>query len=1182
MVFKRIELNGFKSFADPVVIEFTDGITCIVGPNGSGKSNISDAIRWVLGEQSPKMLRGGKMEEVIFAGTQSRKPKGMAEVTIVLDNSEGVLPIDFSEVAITRRMYRSGESEYQINRSPCRLKDIRELIMDTGMGVEGYSIIGQGKIADIVSNKMESRREIFEEAAGIVKYRSKKAESERKLENASGNLDRVNDIIGEIRGRIDGLADDSRRAEEYLVLRDQYKEIEINITLKSIDSVSGKNEAIQQELLELNAAVAGQKSGRELLENQLRQKRKDAQDLEAQTESLRDALTALSEEIHAISNRKELNRERLASLSRELDRLEGERSILKEKVQREEANARELQSAREDVDKESQVCNATLEEKEKTVRTISALLNTREEELQHQKDRLFELTGKKAAGQSEIDSMLSLKSTLTKRASQLESEGSLSDETDKAYATELEKARSVWNEKNQRSRELESEIRSFLTQQTELSSEEAGIGRKLSELALSVGRMKTRKKLLEELESAYEGYGGSVQFLMRRRLRGVIGVVGELLQVPKGLEIAVETALGASLQNIVCRDDACAKEAIALLKANQAGRLTFLPLESIRTGRPTIPEKLKSAKGFLGGAADRITCDGGADQVLDYLLGRVILCQDLDCATAMSGVSEGGFRFVTLQGDIINPAGAITGGSLRSNTGNILSRKAEIEELSGNIQSAEGEILTAQKEQKRVGEQLENLLQRLRRAEAALRETEKDCAVKSSEIQQMESLANHAAISSQKRLLEQADLNREILRVDESVAALHDTTESMQEEIEALNQSTADLYDGIKDIKSRLSEATEEETKARMALSNVKVRIQSADALEKRVEDALRQLREEAAQKDEACSEAEQQIRHLSEPAESGASSLKEKEEERQKMEVRLSELQKLRHEALRASEAMDAERSAYEQELYGLQMRQREAEVKLAKFETQMETLKEKLWEEFEMSYVQAMEFEKEEFIMSKALKESREIKDRMRTLGDVNIGAIKEYQQVRQRYDFLREQQEDLTKAIDELNAIIEDMDTTIRKRFKESFDAVVDNFEAAFTDLFGGGHARLSLDDPSKPLESGIEIEAQPPGKKLQNINLLSGGEKTMTAIALMFAVLKAKPTPFCILDEVEAALDDTNIDSFARYLHKFRQTQFALVTHQKATMEYADVLYGITMPEQGISKVLSLKLGDSFEI
>lgn len=1182
MVFKRIELNGFKSFADPVVIDFTDGITCIVGPNGSGKSNISDAIRWVLGEQSPKMLRGGKMEEVIFAGTQNRKPKGMAEVTIVLDNSDGLLAIDFSEVAITRRMYRSGESEYQINRSPCRLKDIRELIMDTGMGVEGYSIIGQGKIADIVSNKMESRREIFEEAAGIVKYRSKKAESERRLENASDNLARVNDIIGEIRGRIDGLADDSRRAEEYLVLRDQYKEIEINITLKSIESVASKNEAIQQELLELNAAVSNQKSGRELLETQLRQKRKAAQDLEEQTDRLRDTLTALSEEIHEISNRKEVSRERIISLSRELDRLEGESLALDEKLQREEANKAELQSARDEVYKENEGCRLVLGEKEQILRAVSAELHAKEEFLQGQKDRLFELTGKRAAGQAEIDSMLSLRGTLTKRAAQLESEGSLSEKSDVAYAVELEHARSQRSEKLREITRLEEEIQSLLGTQKALLAQEDQLGRALNDHTLNAGRMHTRKKLLEELESAYEGYSGSVQFVMRRKLPGIVGVVGELLQAPKGMEVAVETALGASLQNIICRDDACAQEAIGLLKTHQAGRLTFLPLKSIRKGRTSVPDRLKNAKGYLGLASEEVTCAGGAEDVLDYLLGRIILCRDLDSATAMSKMSEGSFRFVTLQGDIINPAGAITGGSLKSNTGNILSRKAEILELSGDIKSVETEIALIQRKLERAREEGTDISSQLRIAESALRETEKDCAVKSSEIQQMETLADQAVRSSQRRISEQEDLHREISRVDESVGALRDAIESMADEIEILNRATSDLYDEIRVVKEEVSRAAEEETNARMAVSNVKFRIQSADALETRVEESLRQLRQEKAQKEKALRITGQQIHELSEPSENGESVLAAREEQKRQAEEQLAALQKLRHDALAEAETMDSERSAFEQELYGLQMRQREAEVKLAKFETQMETLKEKLWEEFEMSYVQAMEFEKNEFVMSKALKESREIKDRMRSLGDVNVGAIKEYQQVRQRYDFLLEQQADLTQAIDELNAIIEDMDTVIRRRFKESFDAVVDNFENAFTDLFGGGHARLSLEDPSKPLESGIEIEAQPPGKKLQNINLLSGGEKTMTAIALMFAVLKAKPTPFCILDEVEAALDDTNIDSFARYLHKFRQTQFALVTHQKATMEYADVLYGITMPEQGISKLLSLKLGDSFEI
>ena len=1182
MVFKRIELNGFKSFADPVTIEFTDGITCIVGPNGSGKSNISDAIRWVLGEQSPKMLRGGKMEEVIFAGTQSRKPKGMAEVTIVLDNRNGLLPIDFSDVAITRRMYRSGESEYQINRSPCRLKDIRELIMDTGMGVEGYSIIGQGKIADIVSNKMESRREIFEEAAGIVKYRAKKAESERKLENASGNLARVNDIIGEIRGRIDGLAQDSRKAEEFLVLRDQYKEIEINITLKSIESVAEKNLTVLQELSELNTAVTAKKSERELLENQLRLKRQYAQDLETQTEVLRDAMAALSDEIHQITSRRDLSRERLTVLSRELERLDGERRVLEDKLRREEGNADQLNQAKAEVDRESLACKSDLAEKEQALRSVCEALYAEEKALQQHKDRMVELAGEKSAGQSEIDSMLSLKGTLLKRASHLESEGSQSEETDKLFTADLQKAREEVSLGVRKIAQLEAEIKALGISREEIAGRGSELGGALEEQTMKAGRLKTRQKLLQELEEAYEGYGGGVQFLMRRKLPGMIGVVGELIQVPKGLETAIEIALGPALQNIVCRDDPSAKEAIRQLKASQAGRLTFLPLDSLRTGRPSVPDRLRSGAGFLGIAADRVESRDGTAKVLDYLLGRVVLCEDLDSATALSKLSEGVFRFVTLQGEVINASGAITGGSLRNNTGSILSRKGEIEELEENIRQAEREILSTRSEQSSVMEQLARLAGQLRTADETLREAEKEGAVKRSEILQMETLADHSAKSSQRRLAEQKDLEREIGHVDDAVAALRESIEARQEELHALEELIAGKNGEVREIKARMAEATEAETAARMALSNASVRMQSADALEKRVKESLQQLREELSLKEEERTRTELQIRQLTEPSENAETLQAEKEEERRLLDVRLSGLQERRHASAQETDAMDGQRLAFEQELYGLQMRLREAEVRQAKFETQMETLKEKLWEEFDMSYVQAMEFEKSEFVMSKALRESREIKDRMRSLGDVNIGAIKEYEQVRQRYDFLQEQESDLARAIAELNAIIEDMDLTIRKRFKESFDAVVDNFEAAFTDLFGGGHARLSLEDPARPLESGIDIEAQPPGKKLQNINLLSGGEKTMTAIALMFAVLKAKPTPFCILDEVEAALDDTNIDCFARYLRKFQQTQFALVTHQKATMEYADVLYGITMPEQGISTVLSLKLGDSFEI
>ena len=1180
MYFKRIELNGFKSFADPVVLEFTDGITCIVGPNGSGKSNISDAVRWVLGEQSPKMLRGGKMEEVIFAGTQNRKPKGMAEVTLVLDNAAGILPIDFAEVAITRRMYRSGESEYMINHSPCRLRDIRELIMDTGIGVEGYSIIGQGKIADIISNKMESRREIFEEAAGIVKYRTKKAETERKLENAADNLDRVNDIVKEIEERIGDLEEDSKKASEFLILRDRYKKTEINITLKNIDSVEEKDKAIRQELSELETAITQGKSAKELLDNELRQKRAAAEELEHRSDAIRDSLLKKTEEIHELLNREELNKERMTSLTRDWERLLAELSVIEERLQRESANGEEFAKSRKGVDEESAKYTAILKEKQKTAAELSATLSEKESLLESKKSMIFELSGKVGAKKSEIQSITSLKGTLTKRLDRLESDSVSDFEGGKDTAAEMQRLRALFESE---AKDVLKNTTSLQTVKRELQEEVqelSSLGSRIEEFRIAKGRTSARRKLLEELENAYEGYAGGVRFLMKQNLSGLIGVVGDILKVPKGYEVAIETALGASLQNIVCKDDSCAKTAIALLKENEAGRLTFLPVGNIRAGRQMPSEALQSQKGYIGVASDIVSCREDCRNVLDYLLGRVILCDSLDHAVSLSKHSDSPFRFVTPQGEIINAAGAITGGSLRNNTGNILSRKAEMEELALKLSDLEKE-LSAAEDSREIKIKFIALKQaEQKQLEEDVRKAEMSQAVRHSEIQQLEAQTEEASQSSNRRMLELEDLKQEIESANKSIQILTDEINSLDQEILSLNKETVELAEKSSQIRQEVLLAKEEETSARMDQSNVFIRIQSADELERRVKAAIEDLLAQKTAKEAEKNSVQEQLSKLEGPEGNSPEALALKEQEKASLEKELSEIQDKRLLSGKNTEAMEERRSAADQELYSKQMQKHEADIRLAKLDTQMETLKEKLWEEFEISYVQAMTFASDEFVMSRALKESREIKDRMRELGDVNIGAIKEYEQVSQRYLFLKTQKEDLLQAMSELKSIIQDMDATIRQKFKESFDAVVENFEKVFEELFGGGHAKLTLEDPSNPLETNIEIEAQPPGKKLQNITLLSGGEKTMTAIALMFAVLKAKPTPFCILDEVEAALDDTNIDCFARYLRKFEKTQFALVTHQKATMEYANVLYGVTMPEPGITKILSLKLGESF--
>lgn len=1182
MYFKRIELNGFKSFADPVVVEFTDGITCIVGPNGSGKSNISDAIRWVLGEQSPKMLRGGRMEEVIFAGTQNRKAKGMAEVTLVIDNAEAILPIDFAEVAITRRMYRSGESEYMINRSPCRLRDIRELIMDTGIGVEGYSLIGQGKIADIVSNKMESRREIFEEAAGIVKYRSKKAESERKLESASGNLERINDIVFEIEGRIDGLESDSKKAAEFIVLRDRYKQIEVNITLKSIDSSEEKSKAIKEQLAFLDESIRKKKLDKETEEAVLRTKRKDFELLEEKSDCLRDSLLKKTEEISSLTNKEEVNKERRAAFFKDKERLEAELSVLEAKLLREHKNAEALENARKGVDEESAKCKAVLEQKRACTLEVERLLEQKEALIEENKNLIFEYSGNASSKKSEIDSIINLKNTLTKRIEKLKSETHAPGESAQKTAFDLDQAKSLFSLENKKIQETKLFADNTKENLKELNSRLFSLSSQLEENRLSNSRMSSRKKLLEELENAYEGYTGGVRFIMKQDLPGVIGVVGDIIVVPKGYEIAIETALGSTLQNIVCRDDACAKEAIKLLKKSQSGRLTFLPIENIRIKKNVVPESLKASKGYIGLASEIVDCPRESRNIVEYLLGRVIICDSLDNAVSLAKNSDGPFRFVTPEGEIINAVGAITGGSLKNNTGNLLSRKAEIKEISNQLSALTDKLNRMEKEKDGVERSIVSRQAELKDSEETLRSSEMGQAVRSSEIRQLELLANDIAQSNLKRTEELEDLNREAAHADESILLLRKAVADLQEKITELNQSTAELYEEQKIIGNRLAAAREEETNARMVESNVAVRIESANDLEKRVRADIAEIQKEKDAKIAEQEIVEQQLLKLENPEINEENLLSLKQEERIQLEEELAKIHQLRQKDSRERETLEEKIALLEKDLYSEQMQKHEADIRLAKFETQIETLKEKLWEEFEMSYVQAMEFEAKEFVMSQALRDSREIKARIRELGDVNIGAIKEYEQVHSRYEFLTTQKADIQKAMDELQFIISDMDVTIKQKFKESFDAVVDNFETAFEELFGGGHAKLTLEDPLNPLDSSIEIEAQPPGKKLQNINLLSGGEKTMTAIALMFAVLQAKPTPFCILDEVEAALDEANIDCFARYLRKFEKTQFALVTHQKATMEYADVLYGVTMPDRGISKILSLKLGDNFDM
>ena len=1174
-------MHGFKSFAEPVTIDFHEGITCIVGPNGSGKSNISDAIRWVLGEQSPKALRGGKMDEVIFAGTASRKSRGMAEVTLVIDNSENILPIDYNEVAITRRMYRSGESEYLINNNHCRLKDIRELIMDTGIGVDGYSIIGQGKIADIVSNKPESRREIFEEAAGIVMYRSKKAEVERKLSVSQANLERVNDIVSEIEGRIDTLRSDSEKATEYLTLRERFKGLEINITLKNVEGLELKAEYLKDEIAEAAAALLELREEKAAIDQNASENQTRLENLEELTAETAARLMKAMEEMNALINRNEVDRERLSSIEENAERLAREIEVLEEKKKREQQNAGQLESECGKLQEEEQELKSKLESvlslyAEKT-REVSDTATAIDE----QKNKVYELSGQAQSKRAEANSLRSLQENLEERKKRLEKE---SGDTERQRQDAETAILRIEEEKESITR-TEAAGRENLQRLAEkyngsLSTEKQKT-KELEELRISLGQLSGRKRTMEEMEANYEGYNQAVRYLMKANLHGIHGVVAELMTVPAGYETAVETALGASMQNVVCDDDESAKKAVRMLKEQRAGRLTFLPTASIRGGRNR-DGRMTGAAGFLGYGCECVEFDPKYQNIFEYLLGRTVIVDTMENAIRMSKGAAGGLRFVTLEGEIVSTAGSITGGRYKNNTANLLGRKAEIEHLRQEIEKKNEQKEMVEKDLAELRNQMEETRAKMSRAEEEKKQAEVTRMLCENRLETARNLLSDLHESAEKRESEERRIQEEQQKAEQMIRALLSEAEAAEQAMTEVTEAADLEMTAYTQKKEALDEASEAIVRARMAANSCQEKKNAAEAALTRVRNSISELAREIGEKEQERSGFAAQKEQITQGYGDFSGLLDQKTAEKENLERYAAELAEERASVTASVTASLSAKNAIDEKMSVLSDNKYNAEIRLAKNETQMEHFKDKLWEEFEVSYVQAIELRKKDFVMNSAVRESREIRGRLKELGEVNIGAIKEYEQVRERYEFLTEQRNDILEASSSLSSIISDMDRTIRMKFKESFDGIVANFEQIFSELFGGGHAELRLENETNPLESGIEIIAQPPGKKLQNINLMSGGEKTMTAIALMFAVLKTKPTPFCILDEVEAALDDANIDRFANYLKKFEGIQFALVTHQRATMEHADVLYGVTMPEQGISKLISLRLGDQFEL
>ncbi|HKK95925.1 MAG TPA: chromosome segregation protein SMC [Anaerovoracaceae bacterium] len=1178
MYFKRIEMHGFKSFADPVCIEFHEGITCIVGPNGSGKSNISDAIRWVLGEQSPKLLRGGKMEEVIFAGTTDRKSRGMAEVTLVIDNSSGILPIEYNEVAIKRRMYRSGESEYLINNNQCRLKDIRELIMDTGIGVDGYSIIGQGKISDIVSLKPDNRREIFEEAAGVVMYKNRKTTAERKLESAKDNLDRVNDIINEIEERIGGLREESIKAKEFVELRERYKYLEINLTLNNIGNLDKSTEDLNTEILELKEKLEELENSRKESEDELDELMERSEKLDELSKEANDSLIKKVNDLNTISSQGKVNVERINSIDKDVDRLTDEISEINEKLSAENKKLEELAENEKELKLSKEKAESKLEEAIIELNSLNIKSKDCEGEIDSKKNRIIEINNENLKRKGEINTLNSYKESLNSRKNQIEFENSNGDKKSDEYKFQINEAESKLSENNETLRIYEIKEKEFNTNILDIDKKEQNVNKKIEDNNLKLNRSYARKNAIQEMENNYEGYNNAVKFSMKAGLDSIYGTVADIIKVPDGLELAIETALGGAMQNIVCKDDNTAKELINKLKNSGAGRATFLPLESVKGNRVSF----NNDDGALGIAAELIDFDEKFIGVINYLLGRVIISKTMDDAVRLSKNMRNGARFVTLDGEVVNASGAITGGKYKNKSSNLIERKSEILKLEKTIKKLNALEETLKNEKSEIQERKEKILKEKEKINGAKQSILLENGNLKNQLDHIKALVKETGLAYDRYEKEIERIGNDLLDADQMIVKYQEEIKEAEEESEKLNQEVDSLIEGLESFEKEQEEKNEEIVSIRVEVNEFETKFLGLNELIERINDTIVDYEDDLNDDNEELEDI-----------------LKEKEllctgddeaiEKQELLKLEKIELEKYIEEATKEKTSINKRYNEINEEQKNLinekneaQDKKYRAEIKLAKNETQLNNIKDRLWEDFEISFAEARDMKAENFPITAAGKELKEVKTRLKELGDVNVSSIEEYEKVSKRYEFLKEQRGDILSATEELKDIIQNMDKTIKKKFKENFDRVVINFEEIFKELFNGGYAELRLEDESNPLESGIEIVAQPPGKKLKNINLMSGGEKTMTAIALMFAVLKSKPTPFCILDEVEAALDDSNIERFSKYLKKFKEIQFTLVTHQRATMEHADVLYGVTMPEHGISKVLSLRMGDEFAL
>ena len=1182
MRLKRLEIYGFKSFAERTVVVFDEGITGIVGPNGSGKSNLSDAVRWVLGEQSAKALRGGKMEDVIFNGTQKRKRMGYCEVSLVFDNEDHALSVDYTEVMITRRVYRSGEGEYYINKSACRLKDIVELFRDTGVGKEGYSIIGQGRIDEILSQKSEDRRGIFEEAAGIVKYRTRKEESEKRLANMRDNLSRVEDIIAELESQLEPLEKASETARRYLNLRDELRVLECSAFVLRSDRAKERIAEAEQLLVGLKEAIAHEEKRADELSAQREKANEGAQKLENEVTAAHDAVLELTRETEAREGelgvlRAEINRmeKDVLALSQEEDVKRARSAALDEEIAKNERDA--LANRTKIIELTRQ-----LGQKEEALQTAQEEAREAEEKLEAHKSAIIDAMNR-------LSDVRTSEARLSTMRKELERRGEEAD----AQREELAQAAQRMDEQlAQADGELEQAKRgeaekTEIEQNIELEAQENG--QKIAVVQKALGdangqkqATSSRLRVLREMERDYAGYQQAVKqvLLHARGNEGVRGVVASLMRVPKQLERAVEAVLGGALQNVVTTDEYIARDMIAYLRQNKLGRATFLPMTTI-SGR-TLSQQERQAlamPGCVGVASELIEFDEQYRGIVENLLGRTVIAENLDAGIEIMRRGRHAFRLVTLEGDVMHSGGSMTGGSSASRMTSLLSREREIKEHEKLLVELEQKIADCARRLE-WGEAIrQEIKQRRAQAFEDIRQAQIDVSIAQERVRTLNVQREEHRTQQDRCELLRKQIAQNLEQIDSQLAGARDTQAGEQKTNEEMNKQTAAMSDALYEKRETLDALREETQNLRVTLAACE---RDANALN---QDGARMRREQSAvgvQIGEAHENREALTLRHQQSMQQLARDTAEQQACAGKLEAAKQNLlakQNTRNEGQETVRQLTQEIDSLRETLAMDMDKCHKAELILGRTQSELEQMQQRIWDDYELTYAGAKEYLAEPFDMAGSDKRTGEIRREIREMGPVNVKAMEDYRACRERYDDLASQRDDLVKAQDDLLGIIDSLQKQMEKQFMENFHLLQQYLSETFVKLFGGGKAELRLVDEKDVLGCGIDIVAQPPGKKLQMLSLLSGGERALTAIAILFAMLRLKPTPFCFLDEIEAALDDGNISTFADYLRDFsKDTQFVVVTNRKGTMERCDGLYGVAMEEKGVSKMLSVELKD----